>query len=135
MTTELKKIIRRKTRTYNKAQRTNSRNDWAKFRRTRNLVTLQVRMARDTHRNQLIDKLKRDHPSSRSWWQISNQLTGMKQRQGGIPPLLTDNGVVTDETAKADIFNDFFVLQTELDDSNSQLPEPNVEGVEINDII
>ena len=61
--------------------------------------------------------------SSRTWWKACNQISGIKPSHSGIPPLLDDNNLIFDDLSKANLLNDFFALQTELDDSQATLPE------------
>ena len=41
-----------------------------------------------------------------------------------IPPLQTDDDLICDNLAKCELINDFFSEQSNLDDSNSTVPEP-----------
>jgi hypothetical protein len=41
-----------------------------------------------------------------------------------IPPLQTDDDLICDNFAKCELINDFFSEQSNLDDSNSTVPEP-----------
>lgn len=39
-----------------------------------------------------------------------------------IPPLLVNDSIITDDQAKAEVFNDYFVNQTYLKDTDKCLP-------------
>ena len=56
-----------------------------------------------------------------------------KERQvDTIIPLLHDNQIITDELDKANIFNDYFISQSVLDESNARFPSClNTSSVQI----
>ena len=41
-----------------------------------------------------------------------------------IPPLKTDDDLICDNLAKCELFNDFFSVESNMDYSNSSVPEP-----------
>ncbi len=119
---DLKHIIQQKNRIYRKAKRTNRPRDWAKFRKLRNKVTSKTRYARKDYDDNLLNKLSNAPPSSKTWWKICKHISGLKSSFTTIPPLLHDNELIFDDIDKANAFNDFFVSQTQLNDSNTRLP-------------
>ena len=59
--------------------------------------------------------------SSKDWWKIFKICIG-KDTKDGIPPLNYNNQVISNPNDKADIFNLFFQSQSQLDDSNKDVP-------------
>ena len=53
---------------------------------------------------------------------LKDYLVSSKNRS--IPPLQTDDDLICDKFAKCELINDFFSEQSNLDDSNSTVPEP-----------
>ena len=51
-------------------------------------------------------------------------MSDMKQRKVSIPPLQINGNFITDDTAKEVEFNELFVLNPELGDSNPHHPYP-----------
>jgi hypothetical protein len=64
-----------------------SPSDWNKFKRIRNYVTNLVRKSKEEHKNNLIKKLINENSSGSNWWKTVKQLTGIKSRDHGIPPI------------------------------------------------
>lgn len=57
LTSNIRKLIRKKNRIHRKAMHSNSPSDWNKFRRIRNNVTNLVRKSKEEHTNDLIKKI------------------------------------------------------------------------------
>jgi hypothetical protein len=134
LTNEIRKLIRKKNRIHNKAKRLNKPADWNKFRKIRNDVTSLVRKARDAYQDKLVSRLSDDHPSTRTWWKTCNQISGLKPSHYGIPPLLKNNNLIFNDLDKANEFNNFFPMQTDLDDSEAVLPELSLPENQLCDI-
>ena len=122
LTNEIRKLIRKKNRIHNKAKRLNKPADWNTFRKIRNDVTSLVRKSRDAYQDKLVSRLSDDHPSTRTWWKTCNQISGLKPSHYGIPPLLKNNNLIFNDLDKANEFNNFFAMQTDLDDSEAYFP-------------
>ena len=134
LTNEIRKLIRKKNRIHNKAKRLNKPADWNKFRKIRIDVTSLVRKARDAYQDKLVSRLSDDHPSTRTWWKTCNQISGLKPSHYGIPPLLKNNKLIFNDLDKANEFNNFFAMQTDLDDSEAVLPELSLPENQLCDI-
>jgi hypothetical protein len=134
MTNEIRKLIRQKRRVHSKAKRFNRETDWIQFRNIRNKVISTIRKARDDYQTNLGNKLKGINPSHKSWWKLCGQISGIKQTTRGIPPLLKNDTFIYNDTEKADAFNNFFVLQTVLDESNNSVPDPVQSHHSLNNI-
>ena len=87
LTNEIRKLIRKKNRIYNKAKRLNKPADWNKFRKIRNDVTSLVRKARDAYQDKLVSRLSDDHPSTITWWKICNQISGLNHHTMAYPAI------------------------------------------------
>jgi hypothetical protein len=53
----------------------------------------------------------------------------------GIPPLLKNNNLIFNDLDKANEFNNFFAMQTDLDDSAAVLPELSLPENQFCDIV
>ena len=60
--------------------------------------------------------------SSKTYWTLINTILN-KAKIPMIPPLLENGLFVTDFTEKAQIFNDFFILQCKTIDTGSEIPQ------------
>ena len=131
MTNDLRRSIRKRDRLFKQAQRgQNSRHNtdetnkalWSKWRQQRNLVTALNKRLRNEHietkARALIDN-KRD---PFTYHKILKSLLG-RQHHKDIPTLETDKGdLVTNEELKSNMFNEYFVSQTNLDTDTLVLP-------------
>ena len=55
--------------------------------------------------------------SARKWWSIVNRVCG-RENSSSIPPIVENEVPIFDSKEKARIFNEYFVLQTELPVAN-----------------
>ena len=134
LTNDIRKLIRKKNRVHDKAKRLNKQTDWNKFRKIRNKVTSVVREARNTYQINLVSKLTSVDPSVSAWWKTCNQISGMKPSHSGIPPLLKNDNLIFDDLEKADELNNYFAMQTLLDESHAVLPDLNMPENQLCDI-
>ena len=79
-------------------------------------------------------RLSDDHPSTRTWWKTCNQMYGLKPSHYGTPPLLKNNNLIFNDLDKVNEFNNFFAMQTDLDDSEAVLPELSLPENQLCDI-
>ena len=98
-----------------------------------------MRKARDAYQTKLINQLSNVDSSSTSWWKLCNQISGIKPIKSGIPPLIKNDTLIFEDTDKANELNDFFISQTELDDSRVELqkfitPEHNLSNIVISEL-
>ena len=121
LTTTIKRLIRKRKRLFRKAKQTSNPASWQKFRRLRNKITSMIRLSKQNHINTLADKLKSETLSSRDWWPTLKHFISTSQTST-LPPLQCNDELVTDDTEKANLLNDYFRDQTLLDDSNVEVP-------------
>ena len=72
--------------------------------------------------NKIADKLKSDTLSSKDWWAALKTFI-IPKFKSTIPPLEFNGRIYTDETDKANIFNQYFQGQTVLNVANANLPD------------
>lgn len=122
ITTAIKRQIRKRKRAYRKAKQTNLQNHWDKFKRLRNKVVSMIRESKKSYFVSLSNKLKSDSLSSKQWWTILKSFIAPNSKTS-IPPLEKDGVIYSDDSAKANVLNDFFRDQTILNDKNTILPD------------
>ena len=76
---------------------------------------LQLRHQKNDLKNTLVNNLKSGNLSGKDWWRAF---------KSPIPPLNHNGEQINDPTEKANVFNKYFQLQSQLDDNNK--PVPNV---------
>ena len=123
MRCDIKRLIRKRKRAYKKVKSTNSDHHWAKFRELRNSVVTLIRQHQTEYYDNLALKLKSSELSSKDWWRILKSFITSSSSSSvvSLSDPLTDE-LVTGDTSKSIIINDFFVQQTNIDDSNHVLP-------------
>ncbi|XP_045206258.1 uncharacterized protein LOC123558446 [Mercenaria mercenaria] len=122
MTNDIRRNIRKRKRLYRKARITSTQHYWQKFRTVRNETILMIREAKSNYFLKLSDKLKRGSLSSKDWWKTLKSIT-FKPNKINIPPLQDLNTTQTTYLDKANLLNDYFVQQTNIDDDNREAPE------------
>jgi hypothetical protein len=66
--------------------------------------------------------MKAESSGSNSWWGLKDYLVQVIIVQ--YPPLKTGDNLICDNFVKWELINDFCSEQSNLDDSNSTVPEP-----------
>ena len=80
-------------------------------------------MAKNDYFSTISEKIEAESSGSKNWWNLVKRLLGSSKNRS-IPPLQTDDDLICDNFAKCELINDFFSEQSNLDDSNSTVPEP-----------
>ena len=93
-------------------------------------------MAKNDYFSTISEKIIAESSGSKNWWNLVKRLLGSSKSRSisplqtdydlicAIPPLQTDDDLICDNFAKCELINDFFSEQSNLDDSNSTVPEP-----------
>ena len=122
ITTEIKKLIRHRDRLLKTYRTNNTPISKVKYSQARNKVVSKIRQSlRDMEEKQLHVLTHRTTSDAKSYWQALRTKFSAKPKPI-IPPLLHNNVLVNDPVCKAELFNDFFVSQTRLNESSTSLP-------------
>ena len=80
LSSNIRKMIRKKNRIHRKAQHFDNPMDWIKFRKIRNEVASLslVRNDKDNYNNDLIQKIVNMNSSCKNWWNIVKQISVIK---------------------------------------------------------
>ena len=122
MHNNIRTLIRKRKRAYDKAKQTNTQSDWNTYRHFRNQVLQSTRTARSQHTDKLANKLKDPNITSTDFWKVLKTFSNKSSTTNSIPPLKHNDTYITDDTEKADLLNNFFQSQTFLNDANTALP-------------
>ena len=118
---DIKRHIRKRKRAYKKAKRTGAPLHWEQFRNLRNETITMIRKSKSAHTRNLAHSLKSGNLSTNNWWKtLKNFIT--PTIQSSLPCLQSEYGLVTDDSGKANLLNDFFCKQTHIDESNARVP-------------
>ena len=122
LTTEVKRGIRVRKRAYKKAKQSQSLHHWEKFRLLRNKATTTLRKSKETYFNNLAQKLKNENLTSKDWWKVLKYFISSNTGKS-IPPLLSNNSYIDSDLGKANLLNEFFQQQTQLNGANRIPPD------------
>ena len=122
LTTNIKRLLRKKKRLYDKYKKSNNINHFETYKRFRNLVTKEIRKSKKVVIDKLTEKLENPNTGPKGWWKTLKQFIKPDQTNI-IPPLNKDGLIYSDEIDKANILNNYFTEQTLLDDSQASLPQ------------
>ena len=121
---KIKKYIRRKNRIHKKAKKTNTIGQWEKFRKIRNKCNKLILNAKQSYFDKISEKINTETNGSKNWWKLVKSL--LHSDSGGdrsIPPLQVENDMIQDDNKKAELFNDYFCKQADLNDSETSVPD------------
>ena len=118
---EIRKAMRKRTRLHKIAKRTNQPYHWERFRTARNHVTNLIHDAKLTYFNKLAENLKQGNISDKNWWKIAKRFIS-SNKDATIPTLNRNNTNYTTPFDKANLLNEYFCEQSNVDDSNASLP-------------
>ena len=107
LTSEIKKMIRKRKRFYNKFKRSKSHSDFEKYKQTRNKTIAEVRKSKQLETNKLAAKLRTNDIGPRDWWKTLKHFR-KPEKSTSLPPLYNDDTVFTEEIDKVTLLNDFF---------------------------
>ena len=122
LTTNIKKLLRKKKRLYDRYKKSNNPHHWETYKRFRNHVTSELRKSKLSQISKLTEKLNNSETGPKDWWKILKGFIKPDQTST-IPPLNKNDIIYTDDNEKANIFNEFFRDQTLLDEHQASLPE------------
>ena len=118
-----------------RAKQTQSAVQWAKFKRLRNKVVSLIPESKRNTKEKLSTKLQTQPLSSKDWWSTLKTFISPDSKPQ-IPPLEINGSVFTDDNEKANLLNDFFRDQTQIDQNNAVLPVlASFNGTPLRDIL
>ncbi|MCG8046167.1 MAG: reverse transcriptase domain-containing protein [Candidatus Thiodiazotropha endolucinida] len=122
LTNNIKKLLRKKKRLYDKYKKSKNPNHWDTYKRFRNHVTSELRKSKQNQIDKLSEKLVNPDTGQKDWWKTLKGFIKPDQTNT-LPPLSKDGTIYSNDSDKASILNDFFRDQTLLDESRATLPQ------------
>ena len=94
-----------------KAVHSNDPHDWACFKKTRNVVNVAIRQAKElSYKN----KFSKSDGDPRKTWQVNNELTFRKTGRSSVRELSLNGVSITNSTTLSNAFNDHFSIGSKL---------------------
>ena len=98
----------------------NSRNI---YKQARNLVVSKIRESLYAFHGKQMHSLNQDKcKTPKLFWNALKSIYSQKLN-APLPPLQPNGSIITDPVQKAELFNDFFIRQTQLNDRDTVLPD------------
>ena len=119
----LRRLKRKRDRAFKQAKRNNTPYYWTKYKEIRNSYNLEIKEAKELYDKNLSNLLNTESHSNKRWWQIANSYLG-RNKVSSYQPLHDNNQIVVDNKSKAELFNNFFLSHSRVDDNNVILPTP-----------
>jgi hypothetical protein len=131
---EIRLLIFEKSKIHKVAKQSNSPEDWAKFRQTRNNLTSKIRERKREYLEDL--DARACDPSkfgTKEWWRLVNTFLSKKGMESDeIPPIEHNNSVFYSNKDKAEAFNNYFISQAEHgNDNNVDLPDFTTDNLPV----
>ena len=125
LTNNIKRLMRKRKRLYDKYKRSKNQTDFNNYKQVRNDVTFQIRKAKNEELDKLKNKLKDPNICQKDWWKTLKYFIKPDQ-DSSIPPLKSNDIIYCKDEHKADKLNEFFTQQTILDEHNASLPRTRI---------
>ena len=136
MCNKIRRLIRKRKRSYKIALSSNSPSDWLKFRRLRNKSVNACRIAKKKYLSKLTASLRdKSNLYRNSWWNTIKSLIGISRKSNSIPALLCNGIQYVSAVDKAMLFNDYFTAQSTVNDTHSQIPPNQIPDNKLSNII
>ena len=121
MNSNLRRLMRKRDRLYKLFKSTNDVALGQQYKDLRNQIVSETRKAKEALQHKTDQLLADADTSSKKWWSTYKKVISEKQSEYNAP-LMNDNKIITDNKEKADLFNEYFIGQSTLDESRANLP-------------
>ena len=121
LTNNIKRLIRKKKRLYDKFKKTKNMTELENYKHIRNQVTNEIRKSKSAEIENLSEKLKDTNIRPTSWWKTLKSFIKPDQASS-IPPLNREGIIYCNDNDKANILNQYFIEQTVIEEENATLP-------------
>ena len=119
----LRQLCRKKERLHKIAKHNNLELHWTRFITTRNFYFSEIKRLKMEYDKEKYKLLANENKSSKRWWSIINKVQKDNDSYEAIPPIETDNDILTSDKDKAEAFNAYISSASRIDDSNTHLPD------------
>jgi hypothetical protein len=121
MNNTIRKLLRQVHRLHKRKQRTSNPEHILAFKNKRREAHTAIKESKKEYYRKQSEKLLDPNTHSKTYWKIIRSVYGSKQ-ECSIPSLKENGTYISNNTEKANILNDYFVKQTEIEDTGIPLP-------------
>ena len=133
MTSEIRRCIKNRRRIFYEFKRTNSDSVRTDYKQLRNKIVSMVKEAKNTHEAKVESILCNPATKSKKWWSVlKSEIKGSKQSE--IPSIVHGTYIIHDNSKKAEVFNQYFIQQSTVDDKDMILPHSMTVIIKISKI-
>ena len=123
ITCRIRRLIRKRKRTYRKFKRTSNIFLWEKYKTIRNKIVSSIRKSKKEYFEKLDSILSSGTTNMKLFWKTSKQLLNTRKSTSTIPTLNLNNEHAETVIQKATMLNDYFTTQSTVIDDNRPLPQ------------
>ena len=119
----LRRLKRQKLRLFRLYKRDKSPEVWNQFRDIRREYESEVKRIKYEHEQKQYDSLSDTKAkSTKTWWSLLKRITNGDNDDNNIPPISHNGEMITKDKDKADLFNQYFVSVSSIDDTGANIP-------------
>lgn len=122
ITCKIKNHIRKRKRYYRKFKQTSNQLFWEKYKTLRNGIVSEIRKSKTNYFEKLDGILSAGKANEKLFWKTAKQVLNLDKTSSNIPTLIMNHEHAEDDANKAKMLNNFFISQSEVDDTNKTLP-------------
>ena len=137
MTKELRHLLRKRNRLHKIANKKGTPTTWENFRKARNELKDKIRQAKTDHTTRTTEKIQqRNITNPKVWWSLVKEFYQKQASSRNLSKPLNVNGkVISEDTEKANVLNNYFVQQTNIQSNGISPPNlPNTGTSHLNTI-
>ncbi len=139
----IRKAQRRRNRAYKSFKRSNTEEDWQEYTHARNRCNEEVSNAKKEYEADLALKLlNNDANDNKLWWKTVKYFNGDNSNDSDSKsPLMENDKCITDDLEKAELFNEYFVKQSTIEETEEEceklkspiIPENTLNEIQIDE--
>ncbi len=121
---DLRRLNRRKLRYFKRAKRTKNPDDWLRFTEIRAQYQADLLNAKNnesTGKYSFLATHSKMNP--KKWWSLLKAVYKNSEVADTIPPIEVNDDIITGDMEKAEAFNNFFLANSNINDSNVRVPD------------
>ena len=107
LTNNIKRLMRKRKRLYDKYKRSKDNADFENYKNVRNKVTYEIRKSKKYQIEKRTEKLESNNLNQKDWWRTLKTFIKPEQTLT-VHPLCKDDTIYTNDKDKANILNQFF---------------------------
>ncbi|MCG7875096.1 MAG: reverse transcriptase family protein [Candidatus Thiodiazotropha endolucinida] len=123
ITCGIKKLIRKRKRTFRQFKRTENIYYWNKYKTIRNKVVNEIKKSKKYYFDKLDRTLSNKDTDPKIFWKTSKAILNFGKTSFTIPALRMNHDIAENDIQKAEMLNSYFSSQTFVDDAHKSLPD------------